>query len=96
MAQGQFIVGRGALRCILGSYGGVAASAIRFKYGAFGKPELDGGPDLSFNVSHSDEIVLIATSTTACVGVDVERVRESVSYEELGAQPTSPLRTRAR
>jgi 4'-phosphopantetheinyl transferase len=71
----KFIVGRGRLRHELGARLGRAADEIRFRYGANGKPGLDGDRGLSFNLSHSDDLMLVAICNGHDVGVDVERLR---------------------
>jgi 4'-phosphopantetheinyl transferase len=77
----RFVVCRGSLRLILGQLIAVAADRIAFRSGAGGKPELD--PDLytrearelRFNVTHSDELALIALGNGPELGVDLERLR---------------------
>jgi 4'-phosphopantetheinyl transferase len=68
---------RGALREILGALLSRAPGDVAFRAGAGGKPELAGGgpPPLRFNVTHSDELALIAVSAGRELGVDVERLR---------------------
>src|SRR5262249_3306574 len=59
----RFVACRGALRMILGRYTGQAPDRLQFTYGDYGKPALalaSGGADLRFNVSHSDELALVA------------------------------------
>jgi len=70
---------RGTLREVLGRASGVAPAAVRLRYGAHGKPELDPacGPraaGLRFNISHSGERALIALARVE-VGADVERLK---------------------
>jgi 4'-phosphopantetheinyl transferase len=72
----RFIVGRGALRLLLGFYVGAAPTALIFRVGAHGKPFLaEPFDDLVFNVAHSGDLALIAVTRCVAVGVDVERVR---------------------
>jgi 4'-phosphopantetheinyl transferase len=70
----RFVVGRGLLRVLLGRYLNEAPAALRFDYGARGKPMLAGSP-VRFNLSHAGGIVLYAIALGRDVGVDVERVR---------------------
>ena len=66
---------------ILGRLLEIPPALVRFRPGPGGKPELapDGGPDpaprLRFNVTHSDDLALIAVSLGRELGVDLERVR---------------------
>jgi 4'-phosphopantetheinyl transferase len=67
---------RGTLREVLGRATGVSPGAVRLRYGAHGKPEIDPatGPrasGLRFNISHSGERALIALAHVE-VGADVE------------------------
>jgi len=74
----RFVAARGALRAILGSYLGISAGAVRFRYGARGKPALAGtgaAEAIEFNLSHSDTLGLAAFAVGARLGVDLERLR---------------------
>jgi 4'-phosphopantetheinyl transferase len=76
---------RGALRMLLGRYVARDPRQLRFEFGPHGKPRLAdrageprrrGPAGLSFNLSHSGELMLLAVTARAEVGVDVERARE--------------------
>jgi 4'-phosphopantetheinyl transferase len=74
----QFVIARGALRSVLGHYLDRPPRQLRFAYGPFGKPEVEGeeGRDcLRFNLSHAEGVALIALTRGREVGVDVEAVR---------------------
>ncbi|MBD2230728.1 4'-phosphopantetheinyl transferase family protein [Phormidium tenue] len=81
--QRQFLASRGCLRHLLSRYTGQAPAALTFAYGPKGKPELS--PDASsdgvvpkFNLSHSEQRLLVAISTAAdvrAIGVDIEALR---------------------
>ena len=81
----RFIAARGALRALLGRYLGTRSGDIRFTYNAFGKPDLspEFGGRLRFNLSHSGDLALIAVTTDAAVGVDLEYVRAHPDYPEI-------------
>lgn len=82
----RYIVARGCLRDILGRYLNLEPSQLRFIYNSHGKPELDSGygqGSLTFNLSHSHELSLIAVARDRQLGVDVERVRPNVAEEKL-------------
>ena len=64
---------RGTLREVLGNALAIAPSAVEFRYGAHGKPQLAGSA-LRFNISHSGALALIALSSSE-VGADVELPR---------------------
>jgi 4'-phosphopantetheinyl transferase len=60
-------------------------AALRFQVGPNGKPVLD--PDrLTFNLSHSGEIALVAVGGARQVGVDIERIREDVAALDIARQ----------
>jgi 4'-phosphopantetheinyl transferase len=66
-----FILARGFLRTLLGRYVG---DEVRFVYGSHGKPALDSaGP--SFNLSHTDGLVVLGLTLEREIGVDIERIR---------------------
>ena len=66
---------RGVLRALAGHYLAISPSAVRFGIGEFGKPYIASPPgaELSFNVSHSGDLVLLAFARDGDLGVDVER-----------------------
>ncbi len=71
------ILARAALRTVLGPYTGCDPQALRFAYNAHGKPRLadvHGDCDVRFNLTTSQGCCLIAVTTGAEIGVDVEHV----------------------
>lgn len=81
----QFISSRSALRSILSHYVRKPANKLVFRLGTLGKPRLhpSGWKPLHFNLSHSRQVALIAVTRCAEIGVDVERVRELASRDNL-------------
>ena len=76
--QKRFIAGRGALRDILSRYTGRAAEKIIFEYETYGKPKLAAtlnSNNISFNLSHTEDLALCAVCRDRAVGVDVELIR---------------------
>ncbi len=67
------------LRASLARYTGDSPSALRFRYGPVGKPQLDGplGGTISFNLAHSHHLALLAVARGTHVGVDIERVSDA-------------------
>lgn len=71
----RFIVGRGRLRLILSRYVALPPEALRFRYGAHGKPALSSARTAPcFNLSHSGELAALAIASCD-VGVDIEEIR---------------------
>ncbi len=79
--RGDYLVARGLLRVILAGYLRVHPEAIRFRYGPWGKPALDGeggGGGLRFNLAHSHGVALFSVSRGRETGVDLERIHPAV------------------
>ncbi|MHB8058437.1 MAG: 4'-phosphopantetheinyl transferase family protein [Desulfuromonadaceae bacterium] len=75
LARNRYIAGRGKLRDILGGYLNIDPAEVRIATGEQGKPFLaDAAVDLRFNLSHVDDLLLLAIAAGVEVGVDIERV----------------------
>ncbi len=72
--RSRFEACRSLLRRLASAYAGLAPEALVFGYGPHGKPYLEQGSGLHFNVSHSGGVGLLAFARRE-VGVDVERIR---------------------
>ena len=67
---------RSALRRILGAYVGVEPRSIAFAVTANGRPVLPGEPGrITFSVTNTEDLALVALSRTRTIGIDVEKVR---------------------
>jgi 4'-phosphopantetheinyl transferase len=89
----RFIVTRGILRAILGSYLAQDPRTLQFCYSEYGKPLLaskPGSDTLSFNVTHSDGMALYAIIRNRNVGVDLEYVSMDVAWEQIAERFFSP------
>ena len=88
-----WIAARWALRGVLGRYLGEDPAVIVLRSGEHGKPELASGPQrLSFNLSHSGGLALIAVAADREVGVDIERIdsgRNLAPLARRGLDPTA-------
>jgi 4'-phosphopantetheinyl transferase len=77
--RNRFMVARAILRKILADCLDRAdeprGRMLRFGYGAYGKPFLLDDPQLCFNVSHSEDLIVIAATRVGDVGIDIERQR---------------------
>lgn len=88
-----FTVGRGFLRHVLGRYLTARPEALRFAYGSYGKPALNGehkNSSLRFNMSHSRGVGLVAVSDNRELGVDVEYIRADFATEDITRRFFSP------
>jgi len=94
-SRSRFVVGRGLLRKILARYQGTTPCQIRFRVCPAGKPTLDEPePALHFNVTHSQDLVLIAITQRGEVGIDVELVRPFANDLNLAERYFSPRECR--
>jgi 4'-phosphopantetheinyl transferase len=83
------VVGRGALRILLGNTANIAPAAVPITTGPNGRPgtTLD---NIAFNVTHSGSIILIALTHTGSVGIDVERIDPAMNFMEVATQSFTP------
>ena len=84
--RNEFIISRGSLRVLLGSYLRVPAHELSFAYSRYGKPYLADSDHISpveFNLSHSEGIVVLAFTRGRKVGVDIEYVGRNFDFEEI-------------
>jgi len=80
----RYVLARGLLRVLLGSYSAYAPS--KFSYGTHGKPRLagvHGETDPRFNVSQSGNYILIALANQREVGIDIEYINELPDMEKI-------------
>lgn len=78
--QHRFVAARGQLRSILANYLGIKATAVDFRYGPYGKPELDvrgTEPLLHFNLSHSCGLGIVGVTHGRRIGVDIEKLKDN-------------------
>jgi 4'-phosphopantetheinyl transferase len=80
----RFTVARGALRAILGAALAAPPEAVPLRVGRNGKPEVDGG--LCFNLSHSNDLAILAVTRGIELGVDVELVRPFAEVRQIVGQ----------
>lgn len=85
-AAQQFLVARALLRSTLSRYRDVAPRDWTFQQNQYGRPSVctpDCGQALSFNVSHTDGLVVCAVSETARIGIDVENLSRQLDFHGL-------------
>ena len=81
-----FVVGRGFLRDVLSRYLDGKPKSLRFSYGEYGKPALNGeqkSTRLRFNMSHSHNLALLAITADNQIGVDVEYIRADFASADI-------------
>lgn len=88
----RFLLGRGALRLLLGGWLGCDPAGLVLDVGPHGKPELPPQEALGqrrgelpprFNVSHSGDLILLGFHPLRPVGVDVEQRRPVPEWEAI-------------
>ncbi|MFM6064502.1 MAG: 4'-phosphopantetheinyl transferase family protein [Microcystis aeruginosa] len=77
----RFLVARGCLREILGSYLTISPEKIEFIYSERGKPSINH--QFQFNLSHSEEMAICGLTLTARIGVDLEKMRQMKDLDSL-------------
>jgi 4'-phosphopantetheinyl transferase len=92
----RFAISRGTLRLVLGSYLDANPRDLRFQVGDHGKPSLmSHSAEISFNVSRSADLALIAVSRKRELGVDVEYMRGFESQTSVAEQLFAPSEAQA-
>ena len=94
----RWVVARSALRRLIGVHVHAPPRRVRLRVRPHGKPCLlvDGDSAIvHFNVSHSEDLALIALSREREVGVDVERVRWLIDLDGIAAREFAPAERRA-
>lgn len=89
----RFIMARGILRTILARYLDIKPQQVSFEYASFGKPILATDfvrGNISFNLSHSGEMVLYAITRNHKIGIDVERINDNVDVMQIASRFFSP------
>jgi 4'-phosphopantetheinyl transferase len=78
---------------ILATYSLIPPRALRFCVNQYGKPALEGTlphSPLTFNLSHSDDLAVVAISRMAPLGVDIEFMRIMPDLEAIATRFFSP------
>ncbi len=68
----RFSNARATMRTILSRYLNTTPERIEFTYNAHGKPEIINSQKLQFNLSHSEDLAILAVGKGYPLGVDVE------------------------
>ena len=87
----RWTVARGALRYILATYSGAEPRSLEFRFGLYGKPELATPVEgLSFSLSHTGDLALLAIGCGRRLGIDAETVRSGVELAYLSRRFFAP------
>ena len=82
----RFTCARAAMRQVLSTYTGVVPEKLTFSYGTQGKPALTSELEscgVEFNLSHSEELALLAVTRNQNIGIDIESVNPEFATKEI-------------
>jgi 4'-phosphopantetheinyl transferase len=82
----RYLIAHIALHRILSRYLQIDPAQLSFELGSNGKPNLPaalGSSGIEFNLSHSNEMALLAVNRVGEVGVDLEYVKPGFKFEEI-------------
>ena len=89
----RFLLGRAALRQLLGSWLAADPRRLMLMAGPHGKPELRleaPPPAPAFNLAHSGDLVVLAFHALGPVGVDVEQSRPQLAWGPIARRVLPP------
>lgn len=82
--KSRYIIAHGRLREILAGYLNIQAQNLIFNQLEHGKPYLVDYPELSFNLSHTNDFMAVAVVKKNCqLGIDIETIRQRSSFSAL-------------
>ena len=77
----HFVVARGRLRELLGTYLQCPPQSLEFRTGQYGKLSLADRADVRFNLTHSYGLALYAFAMKGELGIDAEKIRPEFATE---------------
>jgi 4'-phosphopantetheinyl transferase len=89
----QYVITRALIRTVLSGYSGLEPRCWRFATSAYGRPQVRapsriGG--LSFNLAHTDDLIVCACSRSGLIGVDAEYVIQDRAPLDIAHRYFSP------
>jgi 4'-phosphopantetheinyl transferase len=95
----QFVITRALVRSVLSRYANIAPSAWQFSKNDYGRPEICNGnaasDALSFNLSHTEGMVMLAVSCKQPLGIDVENTHVRPAPLDIADHYFSPHEAKA-
>lgn len=80
----RFVIGRAILKQLMGRYLTLPAGSVEFGSGVNKKPFIaNGGGQIEYNMSHSNDAIILAIQGGYPVGVDVEFINNDFGYREV-------------
>jgi 4'-phosphopantetheinyl transferase len=90
----RYRVTRAMVRCVLGAYLGITPMACAFENNVHGRPHLANAEaareKLNFNLSHTQDLILLGVTRGRELGVDVERVTDRRASANLATRYFAP------
>src|ERR1700733_14482856 len=89
----RYVFAQGVLRDVLSRATGIAPAEIEFTGNLYGKPFLKTGTGmapLQFNLSHSEDLVVVALVEQRAIGVDVEYIRPVLDLNSVAEDNYTP------
>lgn len=89
LIRNRFIAGRGLLREILAEYLNQSPASLPLAANQYGKPFLSGehlNHGLSFNLSHSGDLAVMAIAKHCQLGIDLEQLRDDLPFRAMAQQ----------
>ena len=84
--RNRFIAGRGLLREILGGYLAIEPENVPITIEEHGKPFLSGCTEnLRFNLSHAEELLLLAVAADLEIGIDIEKIETDKPLKDMAS-----------
>lgn len=87
--RNHYIAGRGTLRTILASFLKREPADLILNTNQYGKPflpEEPGHQGLSFNLSHSGDLAILALAEHCELGIDLEQIRNNLPFRAMAMQ----------
>jgi 4'-phosphopantetheinyl transferase len=81
--RARFVLGRGMLRKCLGYYLERPSESVELGYTELGRPVVRSDEKIQFSISHTQDLVALAVTDGARIGVDLEAVQPQVDLLEL-------------
>lgn len=78
-----FIIARGVLRNLLGTYLQMAPDQVTFQLGDHGKPYVNHPSQIRFNISHSGDTILLGFVQKHRIGIDIEYTKRKVAVKKI-------------
>jgi 4'-phosphopantetheinyl transferase len=81
--RARFVLGRGMLRKCLGHYLERPPESVELGYTELGRPVFPADDKIQFSISHTQDLVALAVTDGAHIGIDLEAVQPQVDLFEL-------------